>query len=344
MKTQPSPATFPFVLSCILMDVSLTTVVFFPYNFYTSGLLFFLPMAIQAGIGTLCSFLIFPESVGHSFQSKFPGILIPLASAMTSIEALFGEAEKPDNGQEENIDDLLSVRNSEYEPKFYADKLDDWAERSKKIRAQLLQSLAGLPPLRAQQRYLAVDVSYSRLSGEDLRNLFDRLAIVQARSGGMAFFFDVIVTNAKHSHLDSSAWSVHQVSQSRPGSRAASIRHEFLDERRGSVDDSFHADGTVTPPPEVDDHAESPHHDRGLYFSSRKFNISGIFRRSNSPLGFAATQKGSHLSLLDHLRKSQQPVGVYESTRYMDIERNFAVWVLYRSHHEQWLTESLQRH
>ncbi|KIR40091.1 hypothetical protein I307_04809 [Cryptococcus deuterogattii 99/473] len=325
MKTQPSPATFPFVLSCILMDVSLTTVVFFPYNFYTSGLLFFLPMAIQVGIGTLCSFFIFPESVGHSFQSKFPGILTPLASAMRSIEALFGEAEKPDNGQEENTDDLLSVRNSEYEPKFYADKLDDWAERSKKIRAQLLQSLAGLPPLRAQQRYLAVDVSYSRLSGEDLRNLFDRLAIVQARSGGMAFFFDVIVTNAKHSHLDSSAWSVHQVSQSRPGSRAASIRHEFLDEGRGSVDDSFHADGTVTPPPEVDNHAESPHHDRGLYFGSRKFNISGILRRSNSPHGFTATQKGSHLSLLDHLRKSQQPVGVYESTRYMDIERNFAV-------------------
>ncbi|OXG24105.1 hypothetical protein C361_02654 [Cryptococcus neoformans Tu259-1] len=325
LRTQPSPATFPLVLSCILMDVSLTTVVFYPYNSYTSGLIFFLPMSIQAGIGTLCSFLIFPESVGHSFQSKFPGILTPLASAMKSIEVLFGEAEKHDNGQEENIDDLLSVRNSDYEPKFYADKLDDWAERSKKIRVQLLQSLAGIPPLRAQQRYLAVDISYSRLSGEDLRNLFDRLAIVQARSGGMAFFFDVIVNNAKHSHLDSSAWSVHQITQSRPGSRAASIRHEFLDERRGSVDDSFHGDGTVTPPHEVDDHAENPNHDRGLYFGSRKFNFSGILRRSGSPHGFAATQKGSHLSLLDHLRKSQQPVGVYESTRYMDIERNFAV-------------------
>lgn len=32
------------------------------------------------------------------------------------------------------------------------------------------------------------------------------------------------------------------------------------------------------------------------------------------------TSKGSHISLLDRLRKAQQPVGVYESQRYMDME------------------------
>lgn len=30
---------------------------------------------------------------------------------------------------------------------------------------------------------------------------------------------------------------------------------------------------------------------------------------------------GSHISLLERLHKSQQPVGVYESQRYMDLER-----------------------
>ncbi|WVQ83523.1 hypothetical protein IAT38_005664 [Cryptococcus sp. DSM 104549] len=328
LRTQPSPATFPLVLSCILVDVSLTTASFYPKPLYTSGLLFFLPMAVQAGYGILCSFIIFPESVGHSFQSKFPGILTPLSTAMKAIDELYSEAEQ-DSEQAEDTGDFLTAGTSQADDKFFADRLDDWADRSKDIRLELLKSLAGIPPLRAQQRYLSVDFSYSRLSGEDLRNLFDKLALVQARSGGMAFFFDVIVTNAKHSHLDSSAWSVHHVHQSRPGSRAASIRNEIMDDRshRGSVDDGVGGDGTVTPPAGPDtpeEHPEGSHH-HGNYFGSRRFNLSGILKRSGSPHGLAGSHKGSHMSLLDQLRKTQQPVGVYESTRYMDIERNFAV-------------------
>nr|ODN98654.1 hypothetical protein L204_02618 [Cryptococcus depauperatus CBS 7855] len=94
LQTQPNPATFPLVLSCILIDISLTTAVFYPSNTYTSGLIFFLPMAVQAGIGALCSVVIFPESVGYSFQSKFVGILAPLVSAMESIEELFAGVER----------------------------------------------------------------------------------------------------------------------------------------------------------------------------------------------------------------------------------------------------------
>ncbi|WVQ74377.1 hypothetical protein IAR50_003978 [Cryptococcus sp. DSM 104548] len=322
LRTSPSPATFPLVLSCILIDVSLTTAVFYPTNPYNIGLIFFLPMAVQAGLGTLCSILIFPESVGHSFQSKFGGVLGPLASAMKSIDELFSEAEDVIDDTED--DDFLSVRDTQVKPQNFTDRLESWAARCKGIRAKLLQSLAGLPPLRAQQRYLSVDISYSRLSGEDLRNLFDRLAILQARSGGMAFFFDVIITNAKHSHLDSSAWSVNQVAQSRPGSRATSIRNESLDERHDHNEYEVHDGGAATPPLEAEDSAEDAH-DRNPYFGSKRFSMPGILRRSGSPHGITNSHKGSHLSLLDHLRKSQQPVGIYESTRYMDIERNFAV-------------------
>ncbi|OCF42538.1 hypothetical protein I317_03654 [Kwoniella heveanensis CBS 569] len=326
MRTQPSPATFPLVLSCVLIDIGLTTAVFYPYNLYTSGLLFFLPMAIQAGLGLFATLFIFPESVGHAFQSKFPGVLNPLAGAMKSIESLFDEAEHglPSINDDDN---LLGAADARREADFAA-KLEDWADRSKNIRQQILQSLAGVPPLRAQQRYLSVDFSYSRLSGEDLRTLFDLLALVQARSSGMAFFFDVIVTNARHSHLDSSAWSVHHVSQSRPGSRAPSIRNETpTEERRASLADDAVPDdgGTVTPPIEhhADDSTDALNQERGSYFSGKRLHFA-FLRKSGSSHALGKEHRASHVSLLDHLRKVQQPVGVYESTRYMDIERAFA--------------------
>nr|XP_031859088.1 uncharacterized protein CI109_005438 [Kwoniella shandongensis]KAA5526160.1 hypothetical protein CI109_005438 [Kwoniella shandongensis] len=323
LRTQPSPATLPLVLSCILIDIGLTTAAFYPYDFYSSGLLFFLPMAVQAGIGVLASLLVFPESVGHSFQAKFPGILTPLAAAMKSIELLYREAER-EEGQLQNNNEFLSTEPGN--DRIHIDKLNAWADKSKEIRAQLLKSLAGLPPLRAQQRYLSVDISYSRLSGEDLRYLFDRLAIVQARSGGMAFFFDVIVSNAKHSHLDSSAWSVRQVTESRPGSRAASIRNEVMDDPRDSIDD--HLPNDDTPPHDHHDHDEdgAEAQERSTYFSGKRLHFAaGLLKRNGSPHGLSREHRGSHISLLEHLRKTQQPVGVYESTRYMDIERAFAV-------------------
>lgn len=232
-------------------------------------------MAVQGGIATVCSLLIFPESVSHSFQGKLVAVIDPLRQAMQSIEELF--AESATGG---DVDD----------------RLEDWAGKSKTIRGELLQSLSGVPPLRAQQRYLSVDFSYGRLSGHDLRDMFDRIATLQTRSGGMAFFFDVIVTNARHLHLDSSAFSVHQASQSRPSSRPPSIREPTEDEADSDTDE----------------------------LHPRRFHLPAfLHRRSGSPHGLHS-HKGSHVSLLDNLRKAQQPVGVYESQRYMDVERAFS--------------------
>jgi len=233
-------------------------------------------MAIQGGIATLAAVLIFPESVGHAFQGKLIGILDPLVKAIRSVEQLLEDA----------ADSLQS------------DPVDTLTTKASAIRTLLLKSLAGLPPLRAQQSYLTVDFSYSRLSSHDLRELFDRLAVVQARSGGVAFFFDVIVTSARHSHLDSSAFSVQQASASRPGSRPPSL-HEMVYVHRQSDDGSDE---------------DAPH---------RKSHFPFLHRRSGSPLGLGRVHRGSHPSLLDHLRKVQQPVGVYESQRYMDVERAY---------------------
>lgn len=267
------------MLSCILLDIGFTTAALYPYPLYTSGLLFFLPMAVQGGIAIVCSLVVFPESVSHSFQGKLVGVIDPLRQAMQSIEELFAD----------------SVTCGDVD-----DRLEEWAGKSKTIRGELLQSLSGVPPLRAQQRYLSVDFSYGRLSGHDLRDMFDRIATLQTRSGGMAFFFDVIVTNARHLHLDSSAFSVHHAGQSRPSSRPASIR-EPTETRQEE---------------EADSDTDEMH--------PRRFHLPAfLHRRSGSPHGFHS-HKGSHVSLLDNLRKAQQPVGVYESQRYMDVERAFS--------------------
>lgn len=224
-------------------------------------------MSIQAAISILATVFIFPESVGHQFQTKFTVIVSPLIEALQSVQVLFADQ-------------------TDYDGNF-TDRLELWASQSKAIREKLLQSLAGIPPCRAQQRYLVVDFSYSRLSGPDLRSIFDSLASVQSRSAGLSFFFDVMVTNARHTHIDSTIFAARDAS-SRPSTRPPSV---------------IEPAGTVS-----EDHSD-------LHFSKRF-----PFLRRDSP---TSNHKGSHHSLLEHLRKTQEPVGVYESQRYMDIEKAF---------------------
>lgn len=246
-------------------------------------------MAISSGVCLLASVTIFPESVGHSFRAKFPRVLEPLSAAVQSVEELFVR-QANDTPLSTDIDDSqdLTVQR----------KLSDWADKSKAIRVQLLSSLAGLPPLRAQLRYLPVDISYSRLSSDHLRELFEDLAVLQARSSGLAFFFDILVSNARHSHLDSSVYTVRAAMESRPGSRPASIRNDTA------------GDGDTTPEP-------TEAHERS--YVAR--HLPEFLSRRSSPAGFGL--RGSHTSLLEGLRKAQQPVGVYESQRYMELEKAF---------------------
>jgi hypothetical protein len=316
MRTQPSPATFPIVLACILMDIvsfanearidrqAITTAVFMPTPFYTAGLLFFLPMAVQGGISAIATLVIFPRSVSSVFQSRFSGIMDPLVQGMQSTETLFTDAR--DHA-------LPSDPDSETDVSELAKRLDTWAEESKKIRVQLLQSLSGVAPLRALKKYLIVDISYSRLSGNDLKEVFEQLVLLQIRSAGLGLFYDVIVSNARHSHLDSAAFTAQNAS--RPPSRHASVVEmaEMGTSQRASLERQPHT------PNDQDSHRHFP------FFSSRKSSF-GLHQGHAKP---------SHGSLLDHLRRTQQPVGVYESQRYMDIEKVFEQCVvsyrMYRS-------------
>lgn len=272
-----------------------------PNPFYTAGLLFFLPMAVQGGLAVIATLVIFPRSVGSVFRSKFAGILGPLLQGITSTEKLFEEA---------RIKALPDILDEDYD---LASRLNKWADESKATRGQLQASLSGVAPLRALVKYLVLDFSYSRLSGNDLKEIFDQMVLVQIRSAGLGLFYDVIHSNARHAHLDSSAFNA--LAASRPPSRVASAVElsEMRTERRER--DSLDTPSASTPRPSVDDDEDHGHH-RHFPFFSHKGSSSSI-RNGH--------QKPSHVSLLEHLRKAQQPVGVYESQRYMDIEKVFSV-------------------
>ncbi|BEI80174.1 hypothetical protein CcaverHIS002_0107030 [Cutaneotrichosporon cavernicola] len=384
MRTQPSPATLPIVLSCILIDVTLTLVPLYPSANYLIPWIVYKPMCFQAGIALLCSLLI-PQSVSGQFRGRFVGVLDPLEDAMGKIESLFSEASSMSTFGTKHQPSSLSSFDERAEMDA---KITAWGDRSAEIRTVLLKTLAGMQPLNAQQRYLDIDISYGRIPGRDLREIFNVLASVQVRASGFSFFFNTIVNKVRRTALDSKGYnaqsSLNLATLSRPGSRvfsrpgsvkgsAISLKDlrrasaSYKDMRRASVADDapltprstgFETphdetpDGPtpmVTPDVSDDEHSEresrresrrtrheslahrlfhlprsrdtSPHSDRE-HSGSGEPRPRGR-RRKNRVLELKDHKdslRDSALSLLDQLRKSQQPVGVYESQRYMDLE------------------------
>jgi hypothetical protein len=392
MRTTPSPATFPLVLSCILIDITFTLVPLYPRADFTIPWIVYKPICFQAAVAIACSILI-PQSVSGQFRGRFVGVLAPLRDGLGEIESLFSDASSmcTFGTTPQRHASIVSFD----EPNEIERKIHAWGDRSAEIRVVLLKSLAGMSPLNAQQRYLDVDISYGRIPGRDLRELFNVLASVQVRASGFSFFFNTIVNKVRRTHLDSKGFnaqrslSMAELSRptsrtfSRPGSRAGSaislknLRRSsasLKDVRRTSEaedaaptprsiafeetpHDTPHDEttdaGTPGGTPDVsDDEASdreqretrrgcskpetlaqrlfhmprsrdpSPHSERersrsrerrGSRERRRKSRVKELREHKDS-------LKGSALSLLDQLRKSQQPVGVYESQRYMDLE------------------------
>ncbi|GMK54562.1 hypothetical protein CspeluHIS016_0111480 [Cutaneotrichosporon spelunceum] len=373
MRTQPSPATLPIVLGCILIDVSLTLAPLYPSANYLIPWTVYKPMCFQAAIALMCS-LIIPQSVCGQFRRRFVGVLTPLLDAMSEIESLFSDA----SGASTSANRRPSIVSFDERAEL-GEKVEAWADRSAEIRTVLLKSLTGIQPLNAQQRYLDVDISYGRIPGRDLREIFNVLASVQTRASGFSFFFNTIVNKLRRTALDSKGFnaqsSLNLATLSRPasviGSRQGSS-YSLKDLARNSAslkdvrkvagadgrpssslafdetpNDETTDGGTPAPTPEVtdDEHGElelrqprrtrhetlahrllhiprsrdvSPHSDSGpndlrSRGGRRKRRVLELKDRTDS-------LKDSAISLIEQLRKAQQPVGVFESQRYMDLE------------------------
>lgn len=312
---------------------SLTLIPLYPNAYYMAPFLVFKPICIQAGIGLLCSALIFPQSVSHLFRRRFTGVISPLLKGMDQIEELFSDASTMSSFADEQHHHHHAV-NFDLPSNEVEEKLAAWGDRSDNVRQTLLGSLTGMAPLQAIQRYLSVDISYGRLSGEDLDDLFESLTSMQVRASGLSFFFNAIVNKIRHTHIDSVAFSAQNAitqSQSRPpsrppsrpSSRPGSIRNsESVDANMNRMGESTPSrPATPLPADSEDEHDHADHHEslaRRLHLHLHRSSKANSKHGSTSALH---SHKGSHLSLLEHLRKAQQPVGVYESQRYMDVER-----------------------
>jgi len=306
-------------------------------------------MATQLGLAVVCSIFIFPESVGSSFTRKLDGVLKPIESATDDLKKLFDgvRASKGHRLRLDRADSDPTVYGSEtsslqdeVKERTKLENLRSWAVMGGGIRTKFINSGAGLVPLKGQEPYLTKELSFSRYSGSDLQELFIPIQTVQLRSAGLSFFFDVLASAIQHSHLDSSAFSVSNSRAATPVSSRTPSMHEerrpskhvispLADEHAGSAPGSPF--GTPDGVHDSDEH-EGPNHDHPSNRSAqsglrKRLHLPFDWHRSPGSHTFSRTlsfgdKVASHSSLMDHLRKNQAPVGIFESMKYLEMERH----------------------
>ena len=272
---------------------------------YSVGVAYFKPLAIQGGINILCSIAFFPQSMTSKFKSDLPDVLDPLIAALDATERLFAKTQA-------GLMEDATVRGEE--------RVQEWASSCRSIRDELRKSLAPIGPLQTLQRYLLVDISVGRLSGDDMRALFQLVNTLRSRSNGLSFYFDMVVNNVRRSHIDSTAYSVHSAVFNDPGSRESSIRNAPIVIADDIEDTGLDSDNVDSADEGDRSSVDANRISRSYLFKKRQGNRSRL----------ADDHRGSKLSLKDYWKTQQlQPVGAYESRRYIDIEKLFAESVLW---------------
>lgn len=359
IHTQPAPYTMPLVFGAILMDVSLTIMHLFPYSYLESGKLFMIPMAIQIGLASFSATLIFPESVGTSFTGKLDGVLSPIQGAFADLEGLMKDvkasrreriARDQEREQREAEPTLFGFEIDDETDDSTAKKrenLERWSMTGSQIREKLVNSGKGLGALKSQEKYLNFEPAFSLYCGKDLRQLFVQVQSLQLRSVPVSLFFDVLATAIQHSHLDSQAFSVMTPISSRAPSLLTGTLYDSRDKRSNAKLDHIVSplananripttpqipshmlgtpSGTNTPVQSPDDRDEFDFNDDSTSHHRSRKRSRGPFDRErryspSRPLSFD-NRVASHASLMDHLRKSQAPVGMFESMKYLEIEK-----------------------
>lgn len=282
-------------------------------------------MAVQCAVAVIASILVFPQSVNSSFIGKLGGVIGPLDAAYSTMQKLFSEVNAnglaAHSGQGSHVSSI-APSGTEKENLH----LGHWVERGVAIRDKIVASAAPLGPAKAQTPYLLREFSYGRLSGDDLKGLFKHVQTLQLRAGGLSFFFDVVEGNIKHNQLDTAVFSVHDIAlESHVGTPATSranspTRQAESPQRqdasgiepRGSVD---HAEEDIVTMRSRPHGPKSP----GLLASMHhpKWHMPH-WGRSNSEQDDGHSSK---VSLFEHVKRVIKPVGLYESARYMNLER-----------------------
>ena len=125
-------------------------------------------------------------------------------------------------------------RDSASEPVRISSALEDCACRAEKIKESLFSSLEALSQVQQElYPHLQHDISYGRLSSTDVKDLFDDLTRLQERSSGLAFSFDTLTHNIRHSHLNSRIIKVQQDGSKRAEKKATELYKDYEEAQVG---------------------------------------------------------------------------------------------------------------
>ncbi|PPQ64930.1 hypothetical protein CVT26_015650 [Gymnopilus dilepis] len=160
----PGPFFFPCIISCLSMDICLTTAVLFPYPFYSIVRWVLIPVALHTAVSLLSCLVIFPSTVSATFTVRLASSLSPVLSTLSN-----------------NIKLLATpLSSAEFPPLLAAIRNDTTA-----FEAELL-SLASCG------RLLKNDLIYGRFAPTDFIAFQERFKRLAGRVNGLGVYFSLI--------------------------------------------------------------------------------------------------------------------------------------------------------
>lgn len=216
MMGQGKPVIAAMILSCTVMDSSLTAAPLYPFPNYQLGKDFVVPIAFHSINAIACALLIFPESVHAQFRRRSNAVFSPLS------EALRDQAK------------LLQNAPSIFDADFEAG-VESYTQRVQAAEA-------ALGPLGMTSRLMKKDCSFGRFSPGDFRVIHELARRMTVRANGMAFYFK-IMDPSRHRFPGTPATTP---SYSRTSSRAPSAPSTPRVENCKSTGGTGHNNGSIS--------------------------------------------------------------------------------------------------
>ncbi|KAK0473358.1 hypothetical protein IW261DRAFT_1503962 [Armillaria novae-zelandiae] len=171
VRQGPGPYLFACILSCICLDITLTTNVLFPYPYYRIGQAVLIPLGFHSCIALLTSIVVFPQTVSAQFTTRLQGVLGPLIKSLELHRSL---RDIPTNSPE-------------------------FASTAESIKAAVKQAEGGLIPLAISARLLPSDLIYARFAPTDFKALQAIARRMAVRANGLTIYLSIIRPNAQSS-------------------------------------------------------------------------------------------------------------------------------------------------
>ncbi|KAI5115336.1 hypothetical protein M0805_008881, partial [Coniferiporia weirii] len=289
-RVGPGPYVIGLILSCIVIDISLTVAPLYPYPFYQTGQSILKPIAFHSAIALLCSIFVFPETVNAQFIKRFRGVFVPLSKAMRIQPEIFA----------------VSAWSDEFDPSAFIN--------------QVAAAEAALAPLAAASRLLKKDLSWGRFGSKDFSRLHELARRMAVRANGMAFYFKIIDPVVGK---QVGTFSVLNTPMSSPAQSRAPTRPPSPNLSQIEVNSPSNVSISSTRPRNRHRH-HSAHHSihNSLYQHTLNFYHSHHHHHHHHvPSVFTHPTSLFHEVLS---RSTENAVGVFESQRFLNLELRMA--------------------